>query len=371
MTVPNVADRMDTPAPGAGEGLLLHSMEVFWEAIEPLLDAVRPARLCEIGVSDGRFSARLIAYARAHDAVYTGIDPALDPAVEARLAAPEARWVRKPSLEALPGLEAADAYFIDGDHNHHTVFGELTAILAAGAPRLIVLHDTAWPWGRRDQYCDPDRIPEAARHPFTRGGYVHPDHARAREEPPGFRGVDSAYPYAAALEEGGERNGVFTAVQDICRAHPELRQVHLPALFGLSVLYPEGALPPELEARLLGARALLGPLLEHMERNRLRLFFAWTELLLHYDALRTHDARLQTQHDELHGLWRELDTKFRTLHDQYTELAAAHAELQATAAAREAAFRELRAAYDRTLSVRIARRLAAFGRRGRNKDARA
>lgn len=72
------------------------------------------------------------------------------------------------------------------------------------------------------------------------------------------------------------------------------------------------------------------------------------------------------------------DTKFRTLHGQYKDLETAYGALrtarqaqQAEADAREAAFRELRAAYDRTLSVRIARRLATFGRRGRDKDARA
>lgn len=403
MTVPNVADRIDTPASGAGEPLLLHSMAVFWELIVPLLDAVQPARLCEIGVSTGQFSARLIAHARAHGGTYTGIDPALDPAVEARLAAPDARFVRQPSLDALAAIEPADAYFVDGDHNYHTVFGELTAIFSRGAPRLIVLHDTAWPWGRRDQYCDPDRIPEAARHRFTRGGYVHPDHARARGEPPGFRGVDSEYPYVAAIEEGGERNGVLAAVLDVCRAHPELRQIHIPAVFGLSVLYPDGALPTGLEIRLAGGRALYGPLLGRMERNRLKLFFAWTETLRHFDGLQRYadelkmqsedaqtqsedlrtqakDAQtqaedLRTQAEDAREQWRELKAHFDTLHGQYKTLEAAqaalhgeHQALRETGEHREAAYRELQAAYDNALSVRIARRFAALVRKGRVKD---
>ena len=59
---------------------------------------------------------------------------------------------------------------IDGDHNHFTVYHELTLIeRAAGAERRRgSCSSTTWrPCGRRDSYYDPSGLPPEAVHPHS------------------------------------------------------------------------------------------------------------------------------------------------------------------------------------------------------------
>ena len=61
-----------------------------------------------------------------------------------------------------------DAALVDGDHNWYTVYNELKMLAAtardAGAPLpLLIMHDVCWPYGRRDLYYAPERIPEEFR----------------------------------------------------------------------------------------------------------------------------------------------------------------------------------------------------------------
>ena len=68
-----------------------------------------------------------------------------------------------------------DAALIDGDHNWYTVYNELRMLARppgqAGAPLpLLIMHDVGWPYGRRDLYYDPERIPEEFRQPYAQTG---------------------------------------------------------------------------------------------------------------------------------------------------------------------------------------------------------
>ena len=45
------------------------------------------------------------------------------------------------------------------------------ASASAGAPLpVLILHDVCWPYGRRDLYYVPERIPEEFRQPYAQRG---------------------------------------------------------------------------------------------------------------------------------------------------------------------------------------------------------
>ncbi|MDB5071833.1 MAG: hypothetical protein JWM87_2944, partial [Candidatus Eremiobacteraeota bacterium] len=99
------------------------SLGAFWPLLEPVLNALAPRRVCEIGVEDGAFAAQLLAWCGPRGCAYAGVDPA-PPRHLPQLSGPHVRAsgvIRGESLEVLPRLEPCDAYFIDGDHNYYTV----------------------------------------------------------------------------------------------------------------------------------------------------------------------------------------------------------------------------------------------------------
>ena len=122
------------------------------------------------------------------------------------------------SHDVLPTLPPCDVALVDGDHNWFTVYHELKMLAAtardAGVPLpLLVMHDVGWPYGRRDLYYEPSRIPEEFRQPYRRAG-MRPGISQLRI---GGMNVD----LDNAEHEGGPRNGVLTAVDDfVARARP-------------------------------------------------------------------------------------------------------------------------------------------------------
>lgn len=179
------------------------------DVIIPLLKSHGYRTLCEIGAQHGGNTDRLLAGGAGHITV-------IDPCVGTDLAAkyrqePRVTVIRGRSLDVLPTLDKVfDAFLIDGDHNWYTVFNELRTIERRGLLRrggLILLHDVAWPYGRRDLYYAPETIPAEFRRPYAKKGIV-----RGRSflvETGGANGwLDNA------LEEGGPQNGVLTAIED-------------------------------------------------------------------------------------------------------------------------------------------------------------
>lgn len=249
--------------------LLLHSLAEFAPFVLSLLNAAEARNTVEIGVEYALMSPALIERARREGGIHTGIDPAPQPGADALFHGPHAHLAAAPSLTALPGLPAADAYLVDGDHNYYTVLSELQLIrdgaMAAGRGfPLVILHDVGWPCARRDQYYAPERIPPAFRQPhdFSRG--VRPGKPGLGRG--GFRGEGA---FAFALREGGARNGVLTAVEDFLEETPGLRLSCIAAVFGLGILASE-AMAERLEPLIAPLRD--NPLLAKMERNRLDLF---------------------------------------------------------------------------------------------------
>jgi Methyltransferase domain len=217
-------------------------MHRFWTlVIEPIIDAVRPRVIVEVGVDRGRNTARLLEYCRRAGAVAHIIDP--DPkfsVAEWQEDWPEAVFHRELSLEALPSVGAMDLALVDGDHNWYTVFGELEAIAEstateAGFP-VTLLHDVDWPYGRRDSYYDLASIPARHRHPAARRG-LRP----GKSELAAKGGLNAQFEHA--LHEGGARNGVLTAVEDfVAQSDIDFRLVTVPGFHGLAILAPASLL---------------------------------------------------------------------------------------------------------------------------------
>ena len=65
-----------------------------------------------------------------------------------------------------------DAALIDGDHNWFTVVPRAADARPRSRERpdrpcpVMILHDVLWPYGRRDLYYEPSRIPDEYRQPY-------------------------------------------------------------------------------------------------------------------------------------------------------------------------------------------------------------
>ena len=97
--------------------------------------------------------------------------PEFDPAEHERAFPGRYIFHRDISHNVLPHLPPADIALIDGDHNWYTVYHELKILSAtareAGKPLpILMMHDVGWPYGRRDLYYAPERIPEEFRQPY-------------------------------------------------------------------------------------------------------------------------------------------------------------------------------------------------------------
>jgi len=219
--------------------------------IGPILDAVRPEVVVEIGSDQGGNTKNLLGFCRQTGATLHVIDPA--PAYDA------AEWQREHdgrlvfhrdlSLNALPSIEAFDAVLIDGDHNWYTVYNELKMIEILCDERsqefpLVMLHDIGWPYGRRDLYYDPETIPAEHRKPHEKKGML-PGMPNLAEE-----GGLNQHLHNAFLENEPQ-SGVLTAIEDFLRkTDHRLELTQLPGIHGLAILVP--ARLGEENAKLVG-----------------------------------------------------------------------------------------------------------------------
>jgi cephalosporin hydroxylase len=229
----------------------------FWEAvIAPALDAIRARRIVEIGALRGENTKLMLEHLGA-DAELHVIDPlpAFDPAEHERAFGGRYVFHRDISHNVLPSLPAMDAALIDGDHNWFTVVNELRMLSdvarTAGRPApLMILHDVLWPYGRRDLYYEPGRIPEEHRKPYEHRG-MQPGRKKLRDKGGFNRDL------ANAVVEGGKRNGVMTALEDwMGEYNRPLRRVVVPFYFGLAIV---------AEEQLLAEHPELAAFLDHLE----------------------------------------------------------------------------------------------------------
>ncbi len=286
MTADDPVPAGEQPAETTLQPLLLHSLSELREIWRPLLEAAAVRSVTEVGSESGVTSELLIELLHAAGGGELVI---VDPGAK-EIAAPDdvqRTIVSGFSPEALEGLPSTDAYLLDGDHNYWTVSHELAAIAAAAADRehfpLVLMNDVSWPAARRDQYYAPGRLPRDAVHPHSFDLGAVPGKVGLQRS--GFRGEGA---FAYALEEGGPRNGVLTAVEDFLAARDEL-ELHLVApVFGLGVILDRRA-PWAAAARELLRPFAGSPFLARLERNR-------TELYVRVIELQDQFAQLATVH---------------------------------------------------------------------------
>ena len=214
----------------------------FWEdVIAPLIEATGARRVIEIGALRGETTVRMLE-GLGPDTELHVIDPVpqFDPTEHERSFAGRYFFHLGISHDVLPALPPADVVLIDGDHNWFTVYNELklladTARSSDTALPLLIAHDVGWPYGRRDLYYEPSRIPDEYRHRYWRYG-MQPGVSGLRL---GGMNVD----LANADHEGGPRNGVMTAIEDfIAEYERPLRLLVLPLYFGLAVIVEEAVI---------------------------------------------------------------------------------------------------------------------------------
>jgi hypothetical protein len=228
-------------------------MYPFWETvIEPLIMSMQADRIVEIGALRGETTALMLDSLGPESELHV-IDPvpAFDPEQHQRRFPGRYVFHRDLSLNVLPHARAFDVALVDGDHNWYTVVNELRLLRDAAHREdrplpLLVLHDVLWPYGRRDLYYEPSQIPEEFRQPYAVRGMMP-----GRSDLMKRGGMN--HTLHNALQEGGPRNGVMTALDDfLAELDVPFRRLVIPIYFGLAIVAEERLLEerPKLRAQL-------------------------------------------------------------------------------------------------------------------------
>ncbi|RDI98727.1 class I SAM-dependent methyltransferase [Dyella solisilvae] len=225
-------------------------MNRFWHRyLKPLIDTAQPHQLIEIGADRGWNTRNILTYCRQTGARADIIDPAPQASLHQVLAdfgPAEYRYHPLKSVAAIPQLDTPDLALIDGDHNWATVYSELTLLQARAEqqnlpPPIVLGHDVAWPYARRDMYYNPDDLDASQKHAHAYMGML-PGVNELVEQ--GMNGV-----LANALHEGGPRNGVLTAYEDYIESSGiDYTFRKLPFFNGLGILVPAARMTPRLQA---------------------------------------------------------------------------------------------------------------------------
>jgi hypothetical protein len=240
-----------------------YSLGNFAEIWGPCFDAVGARSVIEVGAERGRLTQELLSWAAPSGAHVAAIEPEpMADLMELLDEYPDLKVVEETSLDALTHLPIADVIVLDGDHNYYTLINELR-LIAKRAPDgqipLLLFHDVCWPLARRDQYHAPELIPPEDRHPYGEDIKLVPGN-------PGT--ADRGLPFEwGALEEGGPRNGVMTAIEDFMAEQDGLRLAVIPIFFGCGLLWPESAAWSDAVAEIVDPWDR-NPILERVEKTR-------------------------------------------------------------------------------------------------------
>ncbi len=293
--------------------LLMQFSQLWVSTIEPILAAWQPRCIVEIGTADGALLRQLIPFCTGHGCTVHSIDPEPGPAVEQLLQESHGivTFHKDSSLHVLENIAPFDTVLIDGDHNWYTVFHELKIIerraAATGAFPLVILHDTGWPYGRRDMYHHPERIPAEYRKSHRRAGIV-PDASLLVEQ----GGINATY--WNAVENVSPRNGVLTAVEDFIRHSTfSLQCVNVPGAHGISILS---------DTRNLAIRPAFAGILRDLSTS--------ANMRAHIDAIEQDRIMQITKQEELHTQCTEMKTRIEhmqsMIEDQKNRLDAENAK---------------------------------------------
>jgi hypothetical protein len=256
-------------------------MKYFVDGIlKPFIIECGYHRVCEIGASEGEGTHKLLEIDSIDIAV---VDPCLDADLSQKYRDNKrVSLCQGLSLDVLGRISNQfDCFLIDGDHNWYTVYNELKLIeerglIAEGG--TIFFHDVCWPYGRRDMYYQPERIPKEFVHPYEKKGIVY-----GQSELSSRSKVNAEY--YNAVYEGGPKNGVLTAIEDFLReSSSQYGFFRLKTEFGLGVLHKStsGARTATFNRLLLRSRytnALYD--LKDLAQTRLPGFYSFLRRLRH------------------------------------------------------------------------------------------
>lgn len=243
---------------------------LFWiDVVKPLLCEIKAHRLIEIGADEGEHTQLLLKYCDAFDAHLLVIEPAVKAILkEIVKSSSRIRLINEKSQKALPNIDApVDAVFLEGDLNYYSTKEDLRAIEELTYRQniefpLVFIRSTSWPYARRDMYYDPDSIPITDKHGYERIGMT----PWSSELVQGM--INESF--ANVKYEGGQRNGVLTAVEDFMRdSELDLQLFSLPVNNGLGIIYNKNSqVEVFIKTNLLPPPAL-GLFLETCELARL------------------------------------------------------------------------------------------------------
>lgn len=254
---------IDDRLQGEDPGNWGHSMANFGELLLAILEAVEAQTIAEVGAYAGDLTEVLVDWADDHGAAVTAVDPLPQPALsDLARSRPQLTLLEETGAGALATMDLPDALVIDGDHNYYTVSEELkqVGLRTNGADMpLLLFHDVCWPHGRRDSFYAPERVPEEFSEGIQEGVGVFP----------GEPGVTTGgLPYKWAKDhEGGDRNGVLTAIEDFVDGLDDVRLAIVPVFFGFGVAWHADAPWADAVAALVDPWDS-NPIVARLEANR-------------------------------------------------------------------------------------------------------
>ncbi|WP_059041767.1 glycosyltransferase [Paenibacillus rubinfantis] len=211
-------------------------MNRLWESvISPIIQHVSPKHIVEVGSEEGKTTRKILEYCIESDCILSAIDPKPLFNVQELVEQYNGKFFfyKDLSLNKIYELENFDIILLDGDHNWYTVFHELKMIdKQSGKSKfpIVFLHDSGWPYGRRDLYYNPELIPSNFLKPYKKQGIVPWQHDL----------VDIGFNMNLnnSIYENNDRNGVFTAVEDFLKeTSKEVYHYNIEAFHGLTILF--------------------------------------------------------------------------------------------------------------------------------------
>lgn len=278
------------------DDLLLHSMANYMFQIKRILELLKPRSIVEVGIEGGKFSNFLLEYAQENNIHYIGIEPYPSDKIIELINSYGQELIQSTSLsESAKEALRSDIVFLDGDHNYFTVFNELKLIFNDSCKTsMVFMHDVSWPWRRRDLYYDITQLDQDNINDFTFEGGLQPGIKTV--QPFGFSGEGN---YAYAVYEGGEKNGVLTAVEDFLKESPIYTYSELLSIFGLGIIYNKDNIDKPLADFLEFFEASLdlwNPLFVNLEENRINLLL---ELWEKYRVIEQQTQLIEEQNTKI------------------------------------------------------------------------
>jgi hypothetical protein len=303
----------------------LVNMANYFPLIEPLINALEPSSICEIGSDQGMTTTLLTQYCKKKGSILHSVDPCF-PATKR---VDENTYLHSClSTDYLASAEFSDIYFLDGDHNYYTVSSELKLICTkkpSDQPCIIFLHDVGWPWGKFDMYYDQENIPESHRKATTLSPLLS---LFTRAKTDHGEGLPMSGLRVALSDD--QPTGISAAIEELLEAEVGWEYMAIPSVFGLGILFHRGggaaALNDELD-RLKAMFERFNPFLSILEFNRIALLekinqsgFIWAQ---QQGVIREYGQEIQNLEKRIEGF----KSSNSTLEGDYKDLQAANEKM--------------------------------------------